>query len=341
MLRANDDLEAALELLSPMHVLLSADGVIEHVGPTLQKLRPKANLVGRSFLDVFHLNRPRAVADMERLMQQAGVKLHLTLEGEPRTDLKGILVPRNSTGGAIVDLSFGISILDAVQDYALTSADFAATDLTIELLYLVEAKSAAMDALRSLNLRLQGARIAAEEQAFTDTLTGLRNRRALDQVLTQLLRTPDPFALMHLDLDFFKEVNDSKGHAAGDYVLQEVSQIMVQETRDADTVARVGGDEFVILIDKIVDPAKLHRLALRLIEQFEIPMTFNGDECRISASIGSVIRMPGCDDDPANLLHEADVALYAAKNAGRGQHMMYHPSLVEADAQSSSPTTSG
>lgn len=103
----------------------------------------------------------------------------------PKTEVKGLLVAGPSEGQSIVNLSFGISVVDAVSDYSLNSADFAATDLTIEMLYLVEAKSAAMEASRKLNLRLQGAMIAAEEQAFTDTLTGLKNRRAMDHVLAR------------------------------------------------------------------------------------------------------------------------------------------------------------
>ena len=180
---ALDDLANSLELLCPMYVVLDPTGHIVRVGPTLQKLRPDTPMAGTRFLELFELNRPRAVSDMAGLLASSGAKLHLQFRDAPRTGLKGVLVPIPEQGGAIINLSFGISVLDAVRDYALTSADFSATDLTIELLYLVEAKSAAMEASRKLNLRLQGAMIAAEEQAFTDTLTGLKNRRAMDHVL--------------------------------------------------------------------------------------------------------------------------------------------------------------
>lgn len=193
------------------------------------------------FLDRFDLRRPRAVMSMADLMASSGVKLHLRFRDPPATGLKGVLMPLPGGQGAIVNLSFGISILDAVRDYRLTSGDFAATDLAIEMLYLVEAKSAAMEASRLLNQRLQGARIAAEEQAFTDTLTGLKNRRAMDHVLGRVIATQMPFAVMHVDLDFFKAVNDRLGHAAGDHVLQEVARIMIDATRRGkDTVARTG-----------------------------------------------------------------------------------------------------
>jgi len=194
------DLGRLLERLCPMFVLIDSGGRIQQVGPTLQKLRPDDPMSGQMFLELFELTRPRAIDGMAALLQAAGAKLHLNFRDEPRTGLKGALAPLPDGQGALVNLSFGISVLDAVQDYELTSADFSATDLTIELLYLVEAKSAAMEASRTLNLRLQGAKIAAEEQAFTDTLTGLKNRRAMDHVLERLLSRGSKFALMHLDL---------------------------------------------------------------------------------------------------------------------------------------------
>ena len=163
---------AVLDVLCPMHLMLSATGHIMHAGPTIQKLRPEMPMKGERFLEVFSLKRPRSITSMSDLRAARDVKLHLEFRDAPRTELKGVLVPTGAEDGSIiVNLSFGISILDGVRDYKLTNADFAATDLAIEMLYLVEAKSAAMEASRKLNLRLQGAKIAAEEQAFTDTLT--------------------------------------------------------------------------------------------------------------------------------------------------------------------------
>ena len=161
-----DDLAALLETLCPMFVLVDESGCIRQVGPTLQKLRPDQPMMGKGFLDLFELVRPRMVTTIPALMSTAGGRLHLRFQDEPRTALKGLIAPLPACGGAVINLSFGISILDAVRDYALTSADFSGTDLAIELLYLVEAKSAAMEASRSLNLRLQGAMLAAEEQGL-------------------------------------------------------------------------------------------------------------------------------------------------------------------------------
>lgn len=318
-----EDLGRVLDRINPMAAMLSGTGHILHAGPTLQKLRPDQDMAGRRFLEVFELTRPRSVSSMRELMGTSGSKLHLRFRDTPQTGLKGALVPLPGADSAIVNLSLGISVLDAVQDYDLTSADFADTDLTIELLYLVEAKSAAMEASRKLNQRLQGARIAAEEQAFTDTLTGLKNRRAMDHVLNRRLAAETPFGLMHLDLDYFKSVNDTLGHAAGDHVLQHVARIMVEETRETDTVARVGGDEFVLIFERLLDRDALDRIANRLIARLEEPIPFDGQICRVSASIGTALS--GDFDSPAaaELLNAADMALYAAKNAGRGRHVLH------------------
>jgi len=248
------------------------------------------------------------------------------MAGSPPALLKGGMVFMKD-GTSIVNLSFGISILDGVRDYALTNADFAATDLAIEMLYLVEAKTAAMDASRKLNLRLQGAKTVAEEQAATDTLTGLRNRRALDQVLEGLILADTAFAVMHIDLDYFKAVNDTLGHAAGDHVLQLVAATMVEETRSSDTVARVGGDEFTVVLPNVRDIDTLERIGRRIIKRIETPIPFGEDVCKISASIGTVWIQTSKFSTRKRVLENADLALYASKNKGRAQQTFYTPAL--------------
>ncbi|WP_425044278.1 diguanylate cyclase domain-containing protein [Primorskyibacter sp. S87] len=322
-----------MDQFCPMYVLLDETGHIVQAGPTLKKLRPAAQMQGQRFMEVFELLRPRSVASMSDLMTVSGAKLHLQFRDVPRTALKGLIVPLDG-GGAVLNLSFGISILDAVRDYDLNSADFAATDLAIELLYLVEAKSAAMEASRSLNQRLQGAMIAAEEQAYTDTLTGLKNRRAMDHVLERLISGGARFSLMHLDLDYFKAVNDTLGHAAGDRVLQEVAHAMVEMTRDRDTVVRIGGDEFVLIFDQLQDRDRLDSIAQRLISRLEEPIPFDGQLCRVSASIGTVLSGDLVSPDGPGLLHAADMALYQAKRAGRACHRFYEPIPSDTDIES-------
>ncbi len=321
-----DILRPVLDVLCPMHALLDATGHIRHAGPALHKLSPGAPLETRRFNEFVELRRPSVPATMVALRGLAGRKLHFCLRDTPRTELKGVLMPVPG-GGAVVNLSFGISVVDAVRDFDLSSADFAATDLAVELLYLVEAKSAAMEASRRLNLRLQGARIAAEEQAFTDTLTGLKNRRAMDHVLARLIGSGQDFALMHLDLDRFKAVNDTLGHAAGDHVLLEVSRVMIAAVRADDTAVRAGGDEFVLILPGLTSRKRTTKLARRLIRRIERPIGFEGQECRISASIGVTFSDTYAAPDAAEMIDDADRALYEAKARGRGCHVLHAPKL--------------
>ncbi|MBQ4827175.1 GGDEF domain-containing protein [Leisingera sp. HS039] len=319
-------------VVCPMYVIADAKGRITSAGPTLKKLRPQLTWEGRRFFRVFDLSRPRSVRSIEDLVRTSGSKLHLQFRDGPQTGLKGVCTPLPGGQGAFINLSFGISVLEAVRDYDLTSADFSPTDLTIEMLYLVEAKSAAMEASRQLNTRLQGAKIAAEEQAFTDTLTGLKNRRAMDHVLGRLINGGREFALMHLDLDYFKQVNDTMGHAAGDAVLQQAARIMVECTRQSDTVARVGGDEFVMILEGVLDTARLAAIAKRLIQRLEEPVPFGALTCRISASAGTTLSTWQKVPDAHQLLNQADIALYAAKRAGRAQHFFYREGMEKEDA---------
>ncbi|SDW20968.1 diguanylate cyclase (GGDEF) domain-containing protein [Ruegeria halocynthiae] len=318
-----DDVGGLLKTLCPMFVLVDDCGRVVQVGPTLQKLRPDYPMAGQSFLDIFELVRPRSICTVTEMLAEPGLKLHLRFQDQPQTAFKGLIAPLPCGGGAVVNLSFGISILDAVRDYALTSADFSGTDLAIELLYLVEANSAAMEASRSLNLRLQAAMLAAEKQAYTDTLTGLKNRRAMDHILAHLISTKSVFSLMHLDLDFFKSVNDRLGHAAGDYVLQQAAKIMLEETRSDDTVARIGGDEFVLIFKGMSDRKKLGGIAKRLISRLCQPMRFDGSACSVSASVGTALSTQFEVPKAMDILHAADLALYAAKRNGRSCHRFY------------------
>lgn len=325
-------LPSVLDQLCPMHLVVGPTGHITHVGPTLRKLRPGADWLGERLLEVVRILRPRALETMPELVSVAGRKLHLELRDPPRTTLKGIAVVQPGSNELILNLSFGISVIEAVQDFSLTNADFAATDLTVEMLYLLEAKSAAMEASRKLNLHLQGAKRAAEEQAVTDTLTGLKNRRALDRALARFLSTSTPFALMHLDLDFFKAVNDTLGHAAGDFVLMHVARSLRDLTREGDVIARVGGDEFVLILPACIDRAVIERIGTSIIEKLETPLDYKGTPARISGSIGTITWDGREEAEIEQLMDDADVALYASKHAGRGQQTFYHPGLREAAA---------
>ncbi len=311
--------EQALGQLMPLHLRTDSNGVILSVGPTLQKMRPNCELTGKILTDVFDIRRPRNFDCCGALWSNEGLKLNLAFQKPPHTEFKGVVVQMADPDGALINLSFGISVVEAVADYNLTVGDFAVTDLAVEMLYLFEAKTVVMDELRSLNQRLQGAKIAAEEQAFTDTLTGLKNRRAMEFVLSRLVETVEPFALMHLDLDFFKAVNDTYGHAAGDQVLQQVARILVAETRKNDVIVRYGGDEFVLILKGLVNPNRMRDIANRIIARLQEPIAYGNSLCRISGSIGMAVSTRYDTPDPEIMLKDADQALYRSKSEGRAR----------------------
>lgn len=323
----------ALDRLVPMHLLVTCTGHIRHTGPTLAKLRPGQGFVGAPFLEVFELRRPRSISSISDLITLGEGRLNLRLREPPETTMKGQMMRFPGQNGCVtdllIDLSFGISAVEAVGQFNLTSSDFPPTDLTIELLYLMEAKDAVMQESRNQNLRLESAKLAAEQQATTDTLTGLKNRRAMDSILARYAAGNETYSVMHLDLDFFKEVNDTLGHAAGDFVLQETAKILMDETRSYDAAVRFGGDEFVILLHRMIDKDRIIKVADRILTRLQEPMDFDGKACRVAGSIGISMSRDYADPDGEQMLIDADRALYASKNAGRAQFSFAHDLLPQ------------
>jgi diguanylate cyclase (GGDEF)-like protein len=326
-----------LDGLMPMHALLSARGRIRRVGPTLQRLFAGQRLVGRSILSLFEMRGPARIADMAAFAARAGHKLQLIPRGDMLSlRLRGIAMPLGRPeDGFLLNLSFGFDCPRAVAGLRLTNADFAPTDMTMEVLYLAEANAAVMSEMRAMSLRMDTARVQAEEEALTDPLTGLRNRRASDSVLARLCREGLGFALLHLDLDYFKQVNDLFGHAAGDHVLGAVATVLRRHCRAMDSLARVGGDEFVLIMPGLTEKARIAFIAGRLVNDLRQPIPFQGETCRIAGSLGYVIVKEGVAADPASVMASADEALYAAKEAGRSRAVaaIYPPASAPAPAR--------
>jgi len=170
----------------------------------------------------------------------------------------------------------------------------------------------------------------AQEQlsylAHHDVLTGLPNRALLDERLDHELqrarRLGHGVALMFIDLDGFKTINDSLGHAAGDRLLQEVGRRLRASIRDADTAARLGGDEFVVVMTDLTQPEYASRLADKLLAVLSEPVDIGGRTVKVSASIGVAV-FPQDGGDRATLMMAADSAMYAAKACGRN-HVSFH-----------------
>ena len=312
----------ALGLMMPMFLWLGEQGVIRAAGQTLQKVTGQG-LIGRPFEDVFRVKRPKGAGPAD-LAAAAGLRIQIDLVDGSQRGLRGVSVPLSGGRGVLLNLSFGIAVAEAVRENDLTDRDFAPTDLAVEMLYLIEAKAAVAKENQALTLRLKEARDLAAAEAMTDTLTGLGNRRAMDRSLSAALSQGAPFALLHIDLDYFKKVNDSYGHAAGDHVLREIAHMLRSQVRGEDLVARIGGDEFVILLSGEWLPPQLEAFADRLLRAAERPIVFEGESCLISLSIGAAL---SDTSDAERLFDRADTALYISKHAGRGRYTLWNSTL--------------
>jgi diguanylate cyclase (GGDEF)-like protein len=189
---------------------------------------------------------------------------------------------------------------------------------------LSEAKSLA----EAHSAELEAARHRMEFNALHDPLTGLPNRRFLDQTLADRRRQFDARAkisIFHIDLDRFKQINDTLGHAAGDEILRHAASLLRQNAREGDFVARIGGDEFVI-IRASDSPDEDAVLASRIIEAMSAPVRYKDQECRIGVSIG-IAAQTAATDALSKILVNADIALYEAKRRGRNRHETFTSAL--------------
>ncbi len=171
------------------------------------------------------------------------------------------------------------------------------------------------------------------QQANFDTLTGLPNRRMfhdrLEQEIKKSHRSGLPMALMLLDLDRFKEVNDTLGHTQGDVLLVEAARRIAECVRESDTVARLGGDEFIVILSELEDVNSVERIAQKIIECLAVPFQLLQETVYVSASMGITL-YPDDAQDVDVLIKNADQAMYVAKNSGRGRFNYFTAALQKA-----------
>ncbi|TVO72477.1 putative bifunctional diguanylate cyclase/phosphodiesterase [Sedimenticola selenatireducens] len=175
-----------------------------------------------------------------------------------------------------------------------------------------------------------GIRIQAEDNlkhlAHHDTLTNLPNRllfdARLEHAISRAHRNHSSLAVLFLDLDNFKNINDSMGHLAGDQLLQQVTLRLKETTREDDTIARLGGDEFVVLMEESKDTTDIIVLAQKILDRINIPFEINGETIFVGCSIG-ISLYPQDGENPATLLRNADAAMYRTKDEGRNSYNFY------------------
>jgi diguanylate cyclase (GGDEF)-like protein len=266
-----------------------------------------------------------AVAKEEALETCAAIQRHQG--AEPRAPVFLIAAPADV---ATVERAVGLGISDFEED-----------SVSEELLALrVEAMVRA--AGERFQLREEADR--ARSRADRDGLTGLAGREPFRQNVNKALhrarRDDYPAALLYIDLDRFKGVNDTLGHAAGDALLQQVARLLKSEVRPTDvvgtaarqragTVSRLGGDEFTVLLSKMRQAQDAGDVARRILEAFKAPFSVCGHELSATASVGIAV-FPQDGEDADALLKRADMAMYEAKAEGAGRYRFYQPSMGQA-----------
>ena len=202
-------------------------------------------------------------------------------------------------------------------------------DVTRDIQLAQELKDANTVALKRNN-QLEAARALMEYNALHDALTGLANRRMLDQVQEAFVENPNSrdkrFAVLHVDLDRFKQINDTLGHAAGDAVLIQTANILRETVGPNDLVARVGGDEFAIFIADAPAEAELLVLAKNIIAKTSAPIKYQHHDCRCGVSIG-IAYANACDIEGNALFINADLAMYRSKHSGRGGFTVFNDEM--------------
>ena len=197
---------------------------------------------------------------------------------------------------------------------------------------LRQSLEAAKDLAETRNVALELAKERIETQSLHDALTGLPNRRYLDKVLAEhAAKARQPacgMALLHIDLDGFKQINDTLGHLAGDAMLVHVANLLRDSIGPEQFAARVGGDEFVVACPGNIATQRLQTLANTIIDRIRQPVPYHGHLCRFGASIGIAVENRA-DFDAQRVLINADVALYQAKGRGRNRHEFFSEALQE------------
>lgn len=233
------------------------------------------------------------------------------------------------TSQAIRDLSFAMQTVSNEERFDSEVSVQGSEDIA----QLVVGFNVMIGELRQRELAKQEAEAKLQQMALIDELTGLPNRRLLFDRLTQSLararRDCHLVALLYIDLDGFKLVNDNLGHAVGDILLREVAARLRTRSRESDTVARIGGDEFTVILDHIHDNDDAIRAAEGLLDALKPEFEIEGHSVQIGASIG-ISLFPDHGDEAGYLLQQADCAMYAAKKNGKNRMVLFGDNLGHA-----------
>ncbi|MEM6621480.1 MAG: EAL domain-containing protein [Pseudomonadota bacterium] len=285
----------------------------DHLGKTRRELQGERNEALEMEMHLAWVDQNKPFHDFRHWQAgPAGKEHYVSISGEPIYNAEGTFCGYRGTGH---DMTGQQQIREALLlvNRQLNSANKAKSDA---LSSLKEANSL----LEERNDEMERVQEEVRHSALHDALTGLANRRYLDSRLSEAVDEPQkleaPLGVLHVDLDRFKEINDTLGHAAGDAVLQHVAQTLRSSIDSEDFAARVGGDEFVIMTVGKSEDALL-AMAQTIIDRLARPFIFKDRECWFGASVGIAIAK-GQISHARGLLAQADMALYRAKRRGRG-----------------------
>lgn len=313
---------SALDVLFPMHVLLDRSGHIAHIGPTLKKIMQQ-DLLQTEFFDAFEIKKPRSVRGLEGLKNASGRKLTISgrrADGETVEFRCLTAILGRADDELLIDFSFSADFVELVQRMDLNTSDFKPNDFSLDLLYTIETQRTLVEDSHKLTMALEYSKKEAEDAANIDVLTGISNRRALYRHLnTRLEETASEpsCALLHIDLDEFKSINDNFGHAAGDHVLKHAAAILKDLSKSSDFAARIGGDEFAMIVSNASSEAQIQKIANGIRSRILSPVEYEGHVFQVGVSIGVVRLDQHSDETPDQLFSCSDIALYEAKRTNQ------------------------
>jgi diguanylate cyclase (GGDEF)-like protein len=294
----------------PLRTALERGETVEAMAPTDRHVAEALRTLVAGETPALLLERPLADPILDAALARRGVHRAMlaALPGETRVVGTFLVAHQGAVGGFDDD---DLTLFATLANHASVSLEY--------------------DRLEHLVSRLSELQERLEHQAFHDPLTGLANRTLfLDRLGDALASGRRDYTLLFLDLDDFKTINDSLGHSIGDELLEAVAGRLRGTLKSGDLAARLGGDEFAVLLHDVHDADDVARVADRVIDLLARPFSVAGHEISAHASLGIVEGWAADAGDPEELLRNADVAMYTAKNAGKQRHEVYQPAMHAA-----------